>query len=220
MNYLAHLLLSGPNLDMQVGGLLGDFVKGPLTGVYPEHIEQGIRLHRHIDTLTARLAPVSQLYPLFESPWRRYAGIVIDIAFDHFLALRWPHFHTQPLAQFSTTFYRHLSHHRPHLPERAQQFSDRAPQIHWLESYVDPNIMPTILDRVGERFSRPVPLGACWHTVQANRPCFDRAFNETMPALTLFAENFMAEYCLTRKFLRGRCLTEKCLREDCIKPAK
>lgn len=30
MNYLAHLYLSGESLDAQLGGLLGDFIKGPL----------------------------------------------------------------------------------------------------------------------------------------------------------------------------------------------
>ena len=52
MNYLAHILLSGDNLDIQVGGLLGDFVKGPLQGQYPEKVEQGIALHRKLDVYT------------------------------------------------------------------------------------------------------------------------------------------------------------------------
>ncbi|MBV1932051.1 MAG: DUF479 domain-containing protein [Porticoccaceae bacterium] len=191
MNYLAHLLLSGPNPDTQVGGLLGDFVKGPLKGGYPPEVEQGIRLHRQIDTLTAHLPAMTQLNKLFESPWRRYAGVVVDIAFDHLLAQRWQEFHRQTLPEFCADFYQHLSSHRHRLPEQAQQFCDRAPGLGWLESYADPDIMATILNRVGTRFRRPVALGDCWPIVQANHNHFDRAFDETMMELSLFAESFL-----------------------------
>lgn len=192
MNYLAHLLLSGPNPDTQVGGLLGDFVKGPLKGDYPDDIEQGIRLHRQIDTLTAHLPAMTQLNRLFENPWRRYAGIVVDIAFDHLLAERWQDFHALPLPEFCADFYQHLSSHRHRLPEGAQQFCDRAPGLGWLESYADPDIMATILNRVGTRFQRPVALEDCWHVVQTNRDHFNRAFDQAMAELSLFAESFLS----------------------------
>mgnify|MGYP003629303282 FL=1 len=65
MNYLAHFhlaqqLASRCGLDerdamqqgLLIGGLLGDFVKGPLRGNYPATWEVGIRLHRRIDALT------------------------------------------------------------------------------------------------------------------------------------------------------------------------
>ena len=204
MNFLAHLLLSGSDLDIQVGGLLGDFVKGPLQGNYPEKVEQGIRLHRHVDTLTARLPEMTQLYTLFESPWRRYAGIVVDVAFDHLLAQRWQHYHTLPLAEFCTDFYRHLAIHRQWLPERAQQFCDRAPQVRWLESYADPDIMVTILNRVGDRFKRPVPLGECWRYVTTNRNSFDHAFSSAIQELAVSSKRFLTETSMTGALLKDQ----------------
>ncbi|RLA48305.1 MAG: DUF479 domain-containing protein [Gammaproteobacteria bacterium] len=192
MNYLAHLLLSGSNLDMQVGGLLGDFVKGPLTEAYPLPIEQGIHLHRQIDTLTGRLPQITRLFTLFEEPWRRYAGIVVDIAFDHLLAQRWHQYHPMPLAEFCNTFYRHLHSRRPLLPERARHFSEIAPQIRWLESYIDPELMPTILQRIGQKFRRPIALDEAWHTVTVNYGCFEQAFDPAMTELTIFAKNYIA----------------------------
>ena len=93
MNYLAHLLLSGPDRDMQVGGLLGDFVKGPLKGELPTRVEQGIRLHRHIDTLTDGHPAFMAATRRLPGEWRRYRGILLDIYFDHLLACRWGHYH-------------------------------------------------------------------------------------------------------------------------------
>lgn len=34
MNFLAHALLSGPDPALRVGGLMGDFIKGPLPGAF------------------------------------------------------------------------------------------------------------------------------------------------------------------------------------------
>jgi acyl carrier protein phosphodiesterase len=190
MNYLAHLLLSGDNLDRQVGGLLGDFVKGPLTGAYPLDIQQGIVLHRKIDSLLAKLPCVTQLLPLFEGPWRRYAGIVIDIAFDHLLALHWHRHHPQPLSTFCGAFYQHLHFRRNLLPENAREFCQNAIQMRWLESYVDAELMPIILDRVGSRFHQPIRLGDAWEKVADNREIFEDALSLTVVELKPFAQAY------------------------------
>lgn len=193
MNYLAHILLSGDNPDCQVGGLLGDFVKGPLRGELPAPIEAGIKLHRAIDTHTSHLPAIRRLYPLFEAPWRRYAGIIIDIAFDHFLAKDWQHYHPRPLESFCTEFYRYLACQQALLPPDALHFSQRAPKTGWLESYADAEVMATVLQRVGSRLSRPVELGHSWHYVERHQACFERAFVETMAELESFAARFLIQ---------------------------
>lgn len=193
MNYLAHLLLSGPSLDIQVGGLLGDFVKGPLQGTYPASVEQGIHLHRQIDSVTNRMPQIASLCALFAPPWRRYAGIVIDITFDHLLAQHWHEHHLIPLDDFCAIFYRHLHSHRNSLPEPARQFSMRAPGLRWLESYVDAELMPVILQRVGQKLRKPVALDETWPLVLAHKDRFMAEFNSVMAELTPFAQRFIAD---------------------------
>lgn len=204
MNYLAHLLLSGDNPDCQVGGLLGDFVKGPLRGEFPVPIEAGIRLHRAIDSQTTQIPAIRRLYPLFERPWRRYAGIIIDIAFDHFLAKNWQHYHRLPLDHFCTHFYRHLASQQALLPPGALHFSKRAPEIGWLESYADATVMSAVLQQVGSRLSKPVELGRGWQYVEVHQACFERAFAETMTELNRLAACF-----LTRENLSLSCAQSK-----------
>lgn len=192
MNYLAHLLLSGENPDCQVGGLLGDFVKGPLRGDYPAPIEVGIRLHRAIDTRSAQLPAIRRLYPLFEAPWRRYAGIIIDITFDHFLANHWRRYHPCSLASFCNGFYQQLAKQQALLPPGVLYFSQHAPKVGWLESYADEALLGTILDRVGSRLSKPLDLGHGWLYVERHYACFESAFTETMDELNHFAAGFLA----------------------------
>lgn len=190
MNYLAHLLLSGPDRDMQVGGLLGDFVKGPLRNELPATIEQGIQLHRRLDSLTDRHEAFIAAATYLPAPWRRYRGILLDIYFDHLLARHWQDFHHQPLEDFCADFYRHLQRHHSILPPRALHFSQVAPQVGWLESYRSANNLPLMLDNVGQRLRRPVPLGNAVPLLAANSEFITEHFLALMTDLLAFASEY------------------------------
>ncbi|MBL4780637.1 MAG: DUF479 domain-containing protein [Porticoccaceae bacterium] len=188
MNYLAHILLSGDNLDAQVGGLLGDFVKGPLRGQYPNAVEEGIYLHRKLDVYTDAQPEVQNLIGTFSPQWRRFAGIIVDIAFDHVLATRWQEYHALSLDDFCQRFYRHLDTCKAWLPIRAQHFNQRAAGIHWLQSYADNALMPKILDRVGERLRRPLPLGEAWPEMVNRHAELEQVFTIVMARLLSHAQ--------------------------------
>ena len=183
MNYLAHILLSGDNLDTQVGGLLGDFVKGPLQGRYPERVEEGIALHRKLDVYTDAQPEIQNLIRSFTPPWRRYAGIVLDIAFDHLLATHWQAYHSLSLEQFCQRFYQHLNTCQAWLPPRAQHFNQRAAEIRWLQSYADKALLPIMLNRVGERLRRPLPLGEAWPEIVDRHEEVEQVFSTVMARL-------------------------------------
>lgn len=188
MNYLAHILLSGDNLDIQVGGLLGDFVKGPLQGQYPEKVEQGIALHRKLDVYTDAQPELQHLIRTFSPQWRRFAGIFLDITFDHFLATHWRQYHPSSLEHFCQRFYRHLDTCHPWLPARAQHFNQRAADIRWLQSYADQSLIPTMLNRVGERLYRPLPLGDAWPEIADRHVQIEQVFFVIMPRLLTHAQ--------------------------------
>ena len=79
MNYLAHIALAGANPEHRVGGLLGDFVRGPLSGQLPIAIETGITAHRKLDAFVDQQPEIQLFLRRFEKPMRRYAGIVADV---------------------------------------------------------------------------------------------------------------------------------------------
>lgn len=184
MNHLAHLYFSGPQPELQVGGLLGDFVKGPLRARYPAGIEAGIRRHRRIDALCAGLPAIHTLVATVPPPWRRYAGIAIDLAFDHLLARQWTQFHRRPLHKLCADFYGALTAHRQWLPAAALRFCDLAPQQRWLERYDDEDLMQEILDHIGQRLRHPRSLKPLWRQLQADPRALEAAFQATMDALT------------------------------------
>ncbi|GAA5525864.1 acyl carrier protein phosphodiesterase [Microbulbifer aestuariivivens] len=190
MNYLAHLLLSGPDPDWRLGGLLGDFVKGPLAGERPTAIEAGIRLHRRIDALTdshpAYRAALAQLHPR----WRRYAGIALDIWFDHLLCQTWPRWHPQPLEAYSAECWEDFRRRSRYIPPRAQAFMHRAEQFKLLQRYRDEQVIEQALLRVGQRLRRPVALEHMLPELLAARAALQPQFEALLQDLSREAARF------------------------------
>ena len=52
MNFLAHVYLSGSNIPLAVGNLIADRVKGKNIELLAHEIQEGVLLHRAIDTYT------------------------------------------------------------------------------------------------------------------------------------------------------------------------
>src|ERR1700759_3288226 len=86
MNYLAHAYLSFEIPEITVGNLISDFVKGRQKENYPSKIRQGIMLHRAIDNFTDTHAVTRKAKIYLKEPYGLYAGPLVDIIYDHFLA--------------------------------------------------------------------------------------------------------------------------------------
>jgi len=171
-----------------VGGLLGDFVRGPLRGEYPAAIEVGIDAHRKLDAFVDRQPEMQRFVRRFDPPMRRYAGIVADIVYDHLLASNWLRYYPESLDEFCQSFYGDLSRHRDVLPSRAQAFAKQAPRVRWLQSYSDESNLPLILSRVGSRFKKPVALQDALPTVAQYRAEISSDFYHLYPRLQGFMQ--------------------------------
>ena len=84
MNFLAHVFLSGENLDLAIGNLIADQVKGKEIEFYPKGIQSGIILHRSIDKYTDTHPIVRECRKVLFSEYRHYSGVIVDMFFDHF----------------------------------------------------------------------------------------------------------------------------------------
>jgi acyl carrier protein phosphodiesterase len=86
MNYLAHLYLAGDSPESILGNLIGDFLKGTTVDSYSESIRKGIQLHKQVDRYTDLHDIVRKSKQLISPVNKRYAGIIVDVFYDHFLA--------------------------------------------------------------------------------------------------------------------------------------
>ena len=187
MNYLAHLHLGGDQPAQLLGSLYGDFVKGWLNGQWPADIEAAIRLHRQIDAFTDTHALTARAKARFPLARRRYAGILLDLFFDHCLARHWNDYADEPLQQFSGRVYQVLLE-EPQLPGHLALIAPRMAAQDWLGSYREFAVLQQVLAGMQRRLSRPAVLdGALEELEQLYEPLLED-FREFYPQLQAFAQ--------------------------------
>lgn len=186
MNYLAHLHLGGQRPGQLLGSLYGDFVKGRLQGQFNPEIEAAIALHRSIDTYTDSHPLVGAALSRFSLTRRRYAGIVIDVFFDHCLARDWARYAEQPLALFTSDVYRVLAS-EPQLPGRLAQIAPHMAAHDWLGSYREFDVLEQVLRGISRRLSRPEELAQAMGELERLYQPLSEDFREFYPQLQLFA---------------------------------
>lgn len=183
MNFLAHLLLAGGDEGLRLGAMLGDFVRGKqaLTQ-FDDGIQRGIMLHRHIDAYTDALPGISELRSWFVPPFRRYGGIIIDLAFDYELANRWNSYSEISLEDFDQGVREMLARHDRQLPERLKGFMRYADRRGLFAAYRQESEILYSLKGVGRRLSRPNPLhqvDEIWNDFEPLvSACFETVFKE------------------------------------------
>ena len=187
MNFLAHFHLAWPDGGLIAGGLEGDYYKGPLRGDLHPAIERGVKLHRNIDAYTDSHPAIVELRSAFPGSLRRYAGILIDIAFDHYLTRHWSRYNTLPLDEFTRSVYRVLGEHEALLSTGSQKMAERLVNYDVLNRYHDWGAVAATASRVGERFRRGNPLLAVHGELQPLREQLESTFLCFYPQLVVFA---------------------------------
>ncbi|UCD69941.1 MAG: DUF479 domain-containing protein [Betaproteobacteria bacterium] len=192
MNYLAHLYLSPPGEDALLGSVLGDFVKGPLTNGdvaarYGPQAAWAIALHRKIDSYTDAHPVVMESRRRVTHQRRRFAGIMVDMFYDHFLARNWQEFHPVPLASFADDFYAMLSRRHAELPERLQRVAKSMIEFDWLGSYAHLESIDTALNRLSQRLRRGDALVGSAEELRQNYAEMENEFRRFLPDVAAFA---------------------------------
>ncbi|CAE6900003.1 Acyl carrier protein phosphodiesterase [Pseudomonas marincola] len=185
MNYLAHLHLGGNAPAQLLGSLYGDFVKGPLTGKFAPDIEAAIRLHRRIDVFTDSHPLQLQACARFSLTRRRYAGIVLDVFFDHCLAQRWADYASEPLDRFTSRVYSVLAN-EPELPLNLARIAPRMSAQDWLGSYADFAVLEQVIYGLQRRLSRPEELADAMLELQRLYQPLQEDFQAFYPQLQTF----------------------------------
>lgn len=155
MNYLAHAYLSGGSEDVMIGNFIGDSVKGKQYLNYPDHVQEGILIHRQIDSFTDKHSLVKQCSSRFRASYGRYAGIVTDVVFDHFLAKYWGNWSMDPFPEFVKHIHSVLLTNYAHLPIEVQGFLPFFIGHRRLESYARLDGIRETLGVMGRRTSLP-----------------------------------------------------------------
>ena len=188
MNFLAHCLLpyrhAPGDESLLLGNLLGDFVRGRRAfRALPVPTQQGILLHRLIDRFTDAAPPVRAFQKSFPRPFRRYAGIIMDVGFDHCLARDWSDWCDLPLDDFDAHVRDVLERHRDQVPDGLDRFMDYADRRGLFAGYADRDEILLTYRNIGRRMRRRNPLDRVDEIWDEFYPVLCRLFSDWFPEL-------------------------------------
>ena len=195
VNFLAHLFLAAPTDASRIGNLLGDFVKGrpeSLRDAFPPEVVDGILMHRALDAYTDAHPAFREARGLLSSHRRRFAGIVVDVIFDHFLAVHWEEFASEPLHQFLESVYAAFDRHPEWLGEDLGHILQRMRDENWLHNYATLDGLRCTFERISRRSNRTAPIDGSAEDLAEHYHSFDRAFQEFFPDAQAEARRLLA----------------------------
>lgn len=153
MNWLAHAWLSEPDIEFRLGNLLADIVKGTDRNTMSPAFLAGVRRHQAIDAFTDWHPVVHRSRARLIGAHRHTSGILVDVFYDHFLALDWDHFTDEPLDTFTARLYTDIRAHPIALPTEAREAVERMIAEDRLGSYRRLDGIEATLRRVSLRLS-------------------------------------------------------------------
>jgi acyl carrier protein phosphodiesterase len=192
MNFLAHLYLSGNDPEIMVGNFIGDFVRG--RNVYDQfthNIAVGIELHRQIDAFTDRHHVVMESKKRLRPKYRHYAPVIVDVFYDHFLAIHWTSLHTQPLPDFANFAYAQLEQHEAILPTRVLHMMPYMIRGNWLVNYGQSEGIHRALSGMSRRTPYDSKMNEAVHDLEKYFVEFEKEFLAFFPELKAMSESFI-----------------------------
>ena len=116
---------------------MGDFIRGVNISQLPESIARGVQNHQAVDRFTDSHAGVKRLKASFSDQRRRYAGIILDVVFDHFLIKHWRMYSKEDLGAFTDYCYESLLSFQHMMPERMSHRVEWMVRFDLLNSYAE-----------------------------------------------------------------------------------
>ncbi|WP_163557190.1 ACP phosphodiesterase [Halomonas sp. NO4] len=180
MNFLAHAWLArGGSDDFLYGNLIADGVKGRDLTAWPDAVAQGIRHHRRVDAYVDRHPVVLAARRRSPPELRRYAGIALDLIWDHFIAAE---LRQDGRDRLLIPRCYHLLASRP-APARLAGMMPLLVEQDWLRRYRDFGFTCRAVEGIGRRLSGPNRLAELTPWLAADYPSLAADFQRLWPEL-------------------------------------
>ena len=190
MNHLAHTFLAPDSPEARVGSILGDFTRGLDWDHVPSPVLAGVRHHLAVDVFTDQHPQVLASKSLFSRERRRFAGVALDILYDHFLLRHWEQFSDWDKDTFIRTVYRDLQNHQALMPDNMAVVTRRMVEHDWFGAYQDMDNIGYALDRVASRIRFANRFTGIIDEIRANESELEEHFLAFFPELQAFANRF------------------------------
>ena len=167
---------------------MGDYVKGKNYLQFPELVKKGILIHRDIDSFTDMHPITRRNKQRIATRYHKYAGIIIDIFYDHFLASLWGQFSNLPLHEFVGRTYDLLKRHYKVLPGAIKKWFPTFLENNWMMAYQSVDGIELVLERMAANTSLPNHAGYAVEVLSEQYDTFQEDFIEFFPLIVQFLE--------------------------------
>ena len=165
-----------------------DYVKGKNYLQFPEQVKKGILIHRDIDTFTDMHPVTRRNKQRIAAKYHKYAGIIIDIFYDHFLASLWDRFSDLPLNEFVSRTYDLLKRNYQVLPSAIKRWFPTFLENNWMMAYQSVDGIELVLERMAANTSLPNHAGYAVDVLREQYDTFREDFLEFFPLIIQFLE--------------------------------
>ncbi|MFV8379204.1 ACP phosphodiesterase [Flavobacterium sp. LB3R33] len=186
MNFLAHIYLSGDNDLIKIGNFMADGIRGKHFESYPLEIQKGIILHRSIDTFTDAHPIFRQSTKKLHEKYHHYAGVIVDVFYDHYLAKNWNMYSDEKLEEFVDRFYQSLHDNYNILSERTKGMMPYMIEHNWLVSYQTIEGINRILTQMDQRTKNESKMRFATNELSEFYLEFENEFTNFFQELILF----------------------------------
>lgn len=187
MNFLAHIYLSGDHELIKIGNFMADGIRGKHFETYPVEIQKGIILHRAIDTFTDAHPIFRKSTKKLHQKYHHYAGVIVDVFYDHFLAKNWSTYSDEKLEDFIERFYKSLRDNYINLSERTKQIMPYMIEQNWLVSYQTVDGITGILTQMDQRTKNESKMRFATNELSEFYSEFEDEFTNFFQELILFS---------------------------------
>jgi acyl carrier protein phosphodiesterase len=184
MNFLAHIYLSGENVNVMIGNFIGDFVKGRnLSEQFEPEIVKGIEIHRAIDAFTDTHPIVRISKKRLQPKYRHYAPVIVDVFYDHFLAKNWDEYHPELLPDFAERTYKTIESFSSILPNDVLYMLPYMIKGNWLVNYSRLEGIQRALTGMSRRTTHVSHMDESVNDLREHSSLFEKEFREFFPEL-------------------------------------
>jgi acyl carrier protein phosphodiesterase len=183
MNFLAHAYLSGNSEEILVGNFIADALKGNQYKHFSEDIIKGILLHRKIDEYTDSHPVVNASKQRLRPRYSKYASVIVDIYYDHFLAVNWRDYSDVSLESFAEYTYGVIDKYYDQLPEEVHHFFPYMKRSNWLVNYANDEGLTKVFLGMSKRASFVSGMENAPQDLKKDYALYEAEFRDFFPQL-------------------------------------
>lgn len=188
MNFLAHIYLSFGDKEITLGNFIADSIRGNKYKHLPARVQQGILLHREIDTFTDSHAIPKMSSKRLHKNYSHYSRVIVDIFYDHILAKNWSRYSEVPLTIFVDDFYDLLEDNYDILPVGVKRMMPYMICDNWIYNYSKMDGIGRVLNGMNRRTKNKSKMNFAIVDLEEHYEEFEAEFTDFFDELITFSK--------------------------------